>query len=68
MAMAEETCVNCGQSEADIPMIAWRYQGETIWICSRCIPYLIHHTEVVMAKVHAGNGAHSTAPTRKQGK
>jgi hypothetical protein len=67
MAMAEEKCVNCGQTDAEAPLMAWRYQGDTLWICSRCIPYLIHHTEIVLGKVDVGNSAHSPSHIRKQG-
>ena len=35
-------CLNCGNSEMEAPLIAVRYAGESIWICSPCMPVLIH--------------------------
>lgn len=64
--MAEESCLNCGRGDREVPILTWRYQGEPLWICSSCIPYLIHHTDVVMAKVEAKNRSQSAASTGKQ--
>lgn len=35
-------CLSCGRSEAVIPLISLRYGGEQAWICSQCLPTLIH--------------------------
>jgi len=35
-------CLNCGKSEKEIPLVNLRYNGAQNWICSRCIPVLIH--------------------------
>lgn len=35
-------CLNCGNSEMKALLIAVRYAGEMIWICSPCMPVLIH--------------------------
>ena len=38
-------CLNCGRSEKDIPLISARYAGDQLWICSSCLPILIHKPE-----------------------
>jgi hypothetical protein len=38
-------CLNCGNSEMEIPLISARYAGESLLICSRCLPILIHKPE-----------------------
>jgi len=41
----EYRCLNCGNSEMKAPLVAVRYAGEQIWICSPCMPVLIHKPE-----------------------
>jgi hypothetical protein len=36
------TCLNCGHSENERPLVALRYQQQSNWICSQCLPILIH--------------------------
>ncbi len=43
-------CLNCGRDEQDVPVIAWRYQGRPLWICSDCLPLLIHKREQLMGR------------------
>ena len=47
--MSERTgsinCKICGSSEMDVPVLQARYAGESFWICSRCLPVLIHKPE-----------------------
>jgi hypothetical protein len=53
----EETtaaCVNCDRGEAEAPVLAWRYQGRDLWICSDCLPVLIHKREQLLKKLEAG--------------
>jgi len=38
-------CLSCGASEMEIPLVSVRYAGEQIWICSSCMPVLIHKPE-----------------------
>ncbi len=43
--MASQTlhhCLNCERPETMIPLLALRYDGKDAWICSQCIPILIH--------------------------
>ncbi|HET6445902.1 MAG TPA: hypothetical protein VFI27_15140 [candidate division Zixibacteria bacterium] len=39
------TCLNCGRSENQIPLVSLRYRAQKQWICSQCLPILIHKPE-----------------------
>ena len=41
-SITEFNCQNCDRSEMEIPLISARYAGEQLWICSSCMPVLIH--------------------------
>lgn len=43
-------CLNCGRTEAQMPLTTWRYQGRELRICPQCMPAFIHETEKVLAK------------------
>jgi hypothetical protein len=45
-------CFNCARSENDIPVIAWRYQGQALWVCCECMPNLIHKWPKVVAQLN----------------
>ena len=36
------TCLNCGASEADRPLITLKFQTNELYICPQCLPALIH--------------------------
>lgn len=38
----EQTCHVCGSSEMDQVMLPCRTRGESLWVCTRCLPQLIH--------------------------
>ena len=35
-------CLNCDRPETVIPLVSLRYDGSQAWICSQCLPILIH--------------------------
>ncbi|MHB9004356.1 MAG: ATP-binding protein [Coriobacteriia bacterium] len=35
-------CFNCGTSEDDAPLLPVRTKGDSTWVCTRCLPALIH--------------------------
>jgi hypothetical protein len=37
------TCLNCGSSENEIPLVNLTFAGQPAFICSRCLPVLIHN-------------------------
>ncbi len=36
------TCLNCGASEQEKPLIPLKFQGKDLYICPQCLPILIH--------------------------
>jgi hypothetical protein len=40
--MSNATCLNCGSSEMDRPLITLKFQGRELYICPQCLPTLIH--------------------------
>ncbi len=36
------TCLNCKKTENDIPLVVLQYQGEQVFLCSQCLPILLH--------------------------
>ncbi|MGO8684335.1 MAG: hypothetical protein ACLQUT_07140 [Thermoleophilia bacterium] len=37
-----QTCFNCGRSETEAILVPARSQGDSIWVCVKCLPQLIH--------------------------
>ena len=37
-----QNCFNCGASEDDRPLLPVRTGGDSTWVCTRCLPALIH--------------------------
>lgn len=55
--ISNDRCFNCARDEYVIPLIAWRFQGRDLWVCSECMPLLIHKWRQVqeqLAKVESG--------------
>jgi hypothetical protein len=44
-------CVNCGRSDAEVPLVVLRYAGDPQWICSSCLPVLIHRADQLVGKL-----------------
>jgi len=44
-------CLNCGNSEQQIPLVAIRFNGIDNWICSQCLPTLIHKPQQLTSKL-----------------
>lgn len=40
--MPTSTCLNCGASEMDRPLITLKFQHKEVNICPQCLPILIH--------------------------
>ncbi len=47
----EHRCVNCERSENVVPLVVLRYQGAENWICSQCLPTLIHQPARLAGKL-----------------
>jgi hypothetical protein len=37
-----QTCFRCGNSEEKNSLLPCRHKGESLWVCTRCLPALIH--------------------------
>lgn len=37
-----QTCFMCKGSEEQVPLMPCRFQGSSLWVCTRCLPRLIH--------------------------
>ncbi|RPI06297.1 MAG: hypothetical protein EHM64_03570 [Ignavibacteriae bacterium] len=48
---AELHCVNCHASEQDTPLLHLRSNGNELWICSQCLPTLIHAPQKLAGKI-----------------
>ena len=40
--MSTSTCLNCGTSEKDRPLLTIKFQSREFYICPQCLPILIH--------------------------
>lgn len=58
-------CLNCDRSEAETPLVTLRYAGEPAWICTQCLPVLIHHPEQLAGKL---KGAENILPAPPHGR
>ena len=41
-AYINQHCFRCGDSEEQSPLIPARWQGSSLWVCTHCLPALIH--------------------------
>ena len=44
-------CLNCERPETATPLVALRYAGSEAWICSQCLPILIHQPQRLIGKL-----------------
>jgi hypothetical protein len=45
------TCLNCNRSENEMPLIVLQYKGDTIYLCSGCLPILLHSPAKLSGKL-----------------
>lgn len=38
----DQSCHHCGNTEEDVALLPFRLKGESLWVCVRCLPALIH--------------------------
>jgi len=44
-------CLNCNRSDTEVPLLAMQFQGQSTWICSQCLPTLIHKPQQLAGKL-----------------
>jgi len=37
-----QKCFRCGRNEDEVPVLPCRSEGKSIWVCTKCLPGLIH--------------------------
>ncbi|MGQ9731430.1 MAG: ATP-binding protein [Candidatus Zipacnadales bacterium] len=37
-----QSCFRCGMTEEKAALLPCRRQGQSLWVCTHCLPYLIH--------------------------
>ena len=46
-----KNCLNCNRSENEIPLVTLTYSLKPAYICSHCLPLLIHHPEQLIGRL-----------------
>lgn len=49
--MSKSTCLNCGASEQDKPLLLLKFREQEYYICPQCMPTLIHKPDQVADKL-----------------
>ena len=44
-------CLSCNRSENEIPLVTLTYSAKPAFICSYCLPMLIHHPEQLIGRL-----------------
>lgn len=52
-------CLSCNTTENEIPLVTLTYHSKPAYICSRCLPLLIHHPEQLIGRLE---GAENIPP------
>jgi len=47
----ELRCLNCELSELEVPLLHLRFDTKELWICSQCLPTLIHAPQKLIGKL-----------------
>ncbi len=40
-----QACLICDTTENERPLVSQRYRGHAIWVCTACMPVVIHHPD-----------------------
>jgi hypothetical protein len=49
--MTEKTCLNCGRSSDQAPLLTLDFRGETYYLCPQCLPVMIHKPQNLVGKL-----------------
>ncbi len=60
--MPTSTCLNCGTSEQDRPLISLKFQDKELYICPQCLPTLIHKPDQLADKLPGSIPAETPPP------
>ena len=56
---SSKNCLSCNRSENEIPLVTLTYSSKPEYICSHCLPLLIHHPEELIGRL---KGAENIPP------
>jgi len=45
------TCLSCGRTEQEIPLVPLKYQGKDWHLCPQCFPIMIHQPQKLVGKL-----------------
>lgn len=51
METSVNNCLSCSRSENEIPLVTLTYSSKPAYICSHCLPLLIHHPEQLIGRL-----------------
>lgn len=49
--MSTSTCLNCGASEQERPLLTLKFQGKELYLCPQCMPIMIHKPQQLADKI-----------------
>lgn len=49
--MSISTCLNCGMSEQERPLLTLKFQGKERYLCPQCMPIMIHKPDQLADKL-----------------
>ena len=49
--MTNLTCLNCGKTDQQVPLLHLTFKGESKHICPQCLPVLIHKPQQLTEKL-----------------
>jgi len=55
-------CLSCNTTENEIPLIKLTYSKQPAYICSHCLPLLIHHPEELIGKLKGAEDIPAASP------
>jgi hypothetical protein len=44
-------CFSCNRSEMEYPLVNLRHAGHQNWVCTQCLPTLIHHPQELASRL-----------------
>lgn len=56
MTDAKPVCLACERNSDQIPLLAFQYQGQTLWICPEHLPILIHQPAKLADRLAGAQG------------
>ncbi|MCU0411569.1 MAG: hypothetical protein MUE68_05145 [Bacteroidetes bacterium] len=54
--MPTPTCLACGRTQSEVPLITLSYQDRSFLICPQHLPVLIHNPQALVGKLPGAEG------------